>query len=171
MADDINIKGGRQLDQILQNIPVRLQTNILRGALRAGANVFKAEAKSNLEQNGSIDDGELLKSVRVSARLKGSTVTASVKAGNKKAYYWGWVEFGTKPHVIKAARAKGLLFGGNVVAEVLHPGARPRPYLRPALDSKSADAVAAVAEYIKKRLTKEGFSIPDSGNDDENSNA
>lgn len=168
MADDLAIRGGRQLDEFLKQFSAKVEANIMRGAVRAGANEFKAAVKANLAQNGSIDNGELAASVRVGARLRAGTVTGSLKIGNKKAYYWGWVEYGTRPHVIKAKQARGLLFGGNVVAEVLHPGAQPKPYARPALDEKAPAAVQAAAAYIRKRLTKEGIEVPDPGNDDEN---
>ena len=50
--------------------------------------------------------------------------------------YASFVEFGTKPHVIKARRAKFLRFywhriGENVAfKQVNHPGTKPRPFMR-----------------------------------------
>jgi HK97 gp10 family phage protein len=155
VADEI-IKGGRELAEFLAQLPAKIEKNIMRAALRAGANEFKAEAKANVP----VDDGDLRDSIRVSTRSKGGTVYASVKAGNKKAWYWHFVEFGTQPHIIKAKKAGSLQFGGTFAKSVMHPGAKPKPFMRPALDAKSGAAVAAVAAKVRERLTKEGINVP-----------
>jgi HK97 gp10 family phage protein len=153
---DQNITGGRELDAFLQQFSVKAEKNILRSALRAGAAVFREEVKANIP----VDSGDLRRSVRISAKSKGGRVTASLKIGNKKAWYAHMVEFGTKPHKIAPRGAGGLLIGGNVVGAVDHPGARPQAFARPAFDSKSAEAIAAVAAQIRKRLTAEGINVP-----------
>ena len=156
MADDQTIIGGRELYDFLQQLPAKIERNIMRSALRQGANVFKAEAK----QEVPVDEGDLRDSIRVSVRSKGGTVYASVKAGGKKAPHWHLVEFGTRAHKIKPKQAHGLTVGGKVVSEVNHPGAKARPFMRPALDAKSAAAIEAVGAQIRKRLTKEGINAP-----------
>jgi len=41
---------------------------------------------------------------------------------------------------------------------VQHPGSRPKPFMRPALDGRAQDAVVAAAQYMKRRLaTKNGL--------------
>jgi HK97 gp10 family phage protein len=155
-ANEEMIVGGRQLNDFLQQLPARVEKNIMRAALRAGANVFKAEAK----QEVPVDEGDLLASIRVSVKSKRGTIYASVKAGGKRAPHWHLVEFGTRPHKIKPKNAHALTVGGKVVGEVDHPGARAKPFMRPALDSKSAEAIAAVVTKIRERLTKEGINVP-----------
>lgn len=56
-----------------------------------------------------------------------------------------------------------LVINGNFVGQsVHHPGAAPRPFLRPALDSQSQAALVAVGNAIKKRLaTKHGLDTSD----------
>lgn len=159
MSDEI-IKGGKELDAFLKALPAKVEQNILRSALRAGANEFRAEVKQNLQANDSVDSGELLKSVRVSVRARRGVVTASVKAGNKAAWYWRLVEFGTKPHKIEAKNGKALNIGGSFPRSVMHPGAKPKPFARPAFDSKASAAIVAVGNQIRKRLTKEGINAP-----------
>jgi hypothetical protein len=44
-----------------------------------------------------------------------------------------------------------------VVSSVNHPGARAKPFMRPALDSKSSEAIRAVGRKIGERLTKQGI--------------
>jgi len=153
MADDEVIRGGRDLGTFLQSLPVKIERNILRSALRQGANVFKDEAQREVP----VDEGDLRASIRVSVRTKGATVYASVKAGGKKAPHWHLVEFGTRPHKIKPKNAHSLVIGGHVVAEVDHPGAKAKPFMRPTLDSKSGAAIEAVGAQVRKRLTKEGI--------------
>jgi HK97 gp10 family phage protein len=154
--DDQAIIGGRELDAFLQQLPVKVERNILRAAMRAGANVFKAAAKEAVP----VDDGDLKASIRVTTRTKNGTVYASLKAGGKKAPHWHWVEFGTAAHKIRAKPNHALSFGGVTVHEVDHPGAKPKPFMRPAFDSAAAAAVAAAAAKIRERLTKEGINTP-----------
>jgi HK97 gp10 family phage protein len=155
-VDEQAIVGGRELDAFLQTLPVKVERNILRAAMRAGANEFKKAAK----QGVPVDDGDLERSIRVTTRSKNGTVYASLKAGGKKAPHWHWVEFGTAAHKIKAKNERALSFGGVTVSEVDHPGAKPKPFMRPAFDSAAAAAIAASAAKIRERLTKEGINVP-----------
>lgn len=154
--DEQSIVGGRELDALLQQLPVKIERNILRAAMRAGANEFKKAAKEGVP----VDDGALKSSIRVTTRSKNGTVYASLKAGGRKAPHWHWVEFGTAAHKIKAKREHALSFSGVTVTEVDHPGAKPKPFMRPAFDSASAAAIAAAAAKIRERLTKEGINVP-----------
>jgi len=155
MADEA-ITGGRALDAFLQQLPVRVERNIMRAAMRAGAN----EIKKGAQGAAPVDDGDLRASIRVTTRSKGGTVYASVKAGGKKAPHWHWVEFGTAPHKIKAKPGHALDVNGAAVREVDHPGARAHPFFRPTFDGRAAAAIAAVAAKIRQRLTKEGINVP-----------
>jgi HK97 gp10 family phage protein len=155
MADQAII-GGRELDALLQSLPVKVERNILRAALRAGAAELREEARRNVP----VDEGDLRASIRVTTRSRRGTVYASVKAGGKRAPHWHWIEFGTKAHKIKPKRQEALSFGGAIAGEVDHPGSRPKPYMRPALDSKAQAAIAAVGAKIRERLTLAGINTP-----------
>lgn len=153
---DQNIIGGRELAEFLSSLPKKVEQNIMRSALRAGANVFKKEVSPNIP----VVEGDLKKSLRVSVRAKNGTITASVKMGGKKAPHAHLYEFGTKPHKIEPKNADALAIGGVAYRSVNHPGARPHPTMRPAFDTKSSEAIAAVAAQVRKRLTKEGINVP-----------
>ena len=155
MADQA-ITGGRELDALLQSLPVKVEKNILRAALRAGAAVFRDEAR----QNVPVDEGDLRASIRVTSRVRRGTIYASVKAGGRRAPHWHWIEFGTAAHKIKPKRQQALSFGSTVAREVDHPGGRPKPYMRPAFDSAQRSALAAVAAKIRERLTLQGINTP-----------
>jgi len=152
---DIQITGLSDLMKTLDELPAKLEANIVRGGLRAGCKVIADEAKAL----APVHTGELRSSVRVSARIKAAQglVTASVVVGSKKAWYAHLVEFGTAAHLIRGNFKKDLSFGGVVRGAVEHPGAKPNPFVRVAMDSKQEQAVQAMADYISARLDKEAL--------------
>lgn len=184
---EVHVKGLRELQAFLDQLTPKLEQNVMRGALRQAAKVVAAEAKllcpsgptpkRNREKYGSYP-GALRDSIKISTRVVNGRVMSLVKAGNEKAWYARFVEYGTRKHWIyaeirpqritrrgtlktmaintmnKKAKRGELVIGGKFVGEqVIHPGARPRPFLRPALDARAQDAVLAAAEYIKLRLS------------------
>ncbi|MDR7102990.1 HK97 gp10 family phage protein [Croceicoccus sp. BE223] len=60
-------------------------------------------------------------------------------------------------------RIKDKFVGGAV----LHPGARPHPFLRVSLDLKAGEAIAAAQGYINARIAREGLGGPDVPEGDE----
>ncbi len=147
-------KGGAELQNALLTLAPKIEQNVMRGALRAGVKPIQVEAR----QNANKDTGLMAKGLKVSTRAKGGLVTASLKATGKHRSLAHWQEFGTNPHIIKAAPGSALNINGVFVKEVQHPGTAPKPFLRPALDGKAGAAVNAVAGYVKQRLaTKHGI--------------
>lgn len=181
-ANDETIVGGRELAQFLQQLPLKVEKNIMRAALRAGAAVIRDAAR----ENAPVDDGLLRKSVRVTVSAKGGVVKAAVKAGDSRAFYAHMVEYGTRPHLIKVREddrpinyrltqkrsevtrvsiatinRHALRIGSHFVGPAVHhPGADKKPFMRPALDEKSTAAIQAVSDKIRERLTKEGINVP-----------
>jgi HK97 gp10 family phage protein len=170
MSDTTIIKGLDQLQLALDTLPGKVQFNIMRGAVRAGAKVVQQRAISIApEEDASTTNaykaslgwspGALKRSIKYSARISGQNVIGKVKAGDKIAFYAHMVEFGTAAHVIRAKPGSVLAFGGGVTS-VNHPGSRRNPFMRIAMDSTPADALRAVGEYARGRLTKEGLEVP-----------
>jgi HK97 gp10 family phage protein len=158
---DFKITGGKELAQALEQLPTKIQRNIMRSALAAGAKVIMREAK----QNTPVMFGDLKDSLRVSTRLRGMKATADVKAGNTDAWYGHFIEFGTAAHTIKPKNRGNLKFrGANGQAVysngVNHPGIKAKPFMRPALDSKAKEAIIATGNKIRQRLTKQGINSP-----------
>lgn len=152
---EVNVKGLRELQTFLDQLPAKVERNILRGALRAGANVIKPVAQGQIRHVS----GELARSLKVRSNARGGTVTASVYT---RVFYAPFLEYGTKPHEIKTKNGGALSFGGGFVKSVDHPGARAYPFLRPAMDSQAGAAVIAAAEYARLRLsTKHGLDTAD----------
>lgn len=172
MSELVHVKGLEDLQKLLDILAPRIEKNIMRGALRAGANVIKKEAQNNVPVGPASKEGARLygayagalrDSVRVSTKSKRGKVTATVKAGGKTkkgadVFYAHMVEYATSSHVIKSKPGKALKFGNVTVKEVAHPGTKSQPFMRPALDARAQDAVIAAGNYIKQRLsTKNGL--------------
>lgn len=151
------IVGGRQLSDDLQKLAPKIERNIMRGALRAGTVPIREEVK----RRAPVDSGALRNSIRTTSRARRGQVSASVKIGNREAWYAHLVEFGTRPHVIKSKPGRAMQFGGRITAQVNHPGITGRPFIRASADAKTPEAVQDVTKYIRKRLTKEGINTPD----------
>lgn len=151
-------KGLKELDRFLQQLPERIHKNLLRGGLRAGLKPVLKEAKSNV----SVKSGILRDGLKVGTSGKGNNVYAYVKSRGKHGHIANWLEYGTRPHTI-SAKGEALQIGGTFVGgSVEHPGTRPKPFMRPALDSQSRNAVIAMAVYMKKKLsTKHGLNTAD----------
>lgn len=170
MDDTVNIKGLKDLGTFLQQLPLKLEKNILRSALRAGARVIADEAKRNVP----VKNGKLKASIRTGSNISKGNVEAYARAGgkssgkgkDKSAFYAQFVEYGTAAHIIKAGKTKPVLIftardGKKIeTTQVSHPGAVAKPFLRPALDSKGKQAVEAVNKRIRDRLTDEGINVP-----------
>jgi len=156
---DVHVKGLADLQRFLDQLPVKMEKNVMRGALRAGMNVVKPVAQSNIHSVS----GELARGLKISTNSRGGKVTASLKARGPHAFIAKFIEYGTAAHVISGKAGGWLrLFGGTFVKSVQHPGIRARPFMRPALDQQAGAAVVAAGEYIKKRLAdKHGLDTAD----------
>ncbi len=191
VTSSVRVTGLSDLMKFFDELPAKLQNNVMRGAMREGANVVRQEAKnmapiatpsSNGAKKYGHYRGALRDSIKVSTRSRAGKVSAVVSAGGKNkrgadVFYVHWVEFGTAAHFIKAkangknyagrlnyqGRKNGgaLSINGKMYASVFHPGSRPKPFMRPALDSRAQQAVVAVGEAIKRRLTKQGLNAQD----------
>lgn len=146
---DVNVSGLAELNKLLEELPGKLRANVMRGGLRAGFSVVKVEAAANIHSVS----GLLAKGLSIGTRVRGDTVSATITAKGKHGFVARWVEFGTAVHLIRAKLGHGLKLPAGVVSEVLHPGGRPKPFMRPALDSQAQAATIRLGEYIKDRLS------------------
>lgn len=175
----VRIDGLAELQRNLEELPAKIEQNVMRGALRAGATEIADEARRLVPVNS----GQLRESIRVSVRpMPGGRIIATVKAGGRfKVYtagkaikgapyrtsregggidyhapfYAHFVEFGTARHWIRPKNRKSLFIAGLLREAVDHPGARAKPFMRPAFDGKAQAALEAMAQYIRNRLPRE----------------
>lgn len=162
---EVKISGLAQLDQALSTLAPRIVANIVRGGLRAGGKVIEAAAKEAAPQR----TGKLAATIRTRSGIRRGVPQARVVVGSKEVWYAHLVEFGTQPHEIRPAGAKSLFLAGLLREVVAHPGAGARPFMRPAMDASQTAAALAAAEYMRKRLTKEGLETPEAFADDDGS--
>jgi HK97 gp10 family phage protein len=142
MADPfitIDVKGFRELSELMKVFPKNLQKRVLGGAVAAGSAVVVSEAKAHApvaekphraySGRYTVLPGALRASISA-RRIRDKAATVMNTVGPRKAkgidtFYWRFVEFGTR---LMAAR----------------------PFLRPALH----DNVARVIEAVRVRLEK-----------------
>ena len=174
-----SVKGRSDVRSFMASLPEQLATRVLRGAARAGGKVIAAEAEAR-SHSDIVSENIITRTKVEDTRVR---VAVTVKPG------WAmtraiWEEYGTAPHFIsvddsqrnglgikrinqKVKEAKGdgsLVINGKFVgATVWHPGAKPHPFLRPALDTKEADAITAAQHYITARVSRTGIKGSDEG--------
>jgi HK97 gp10 family phage protein len=153
MSADQNIKGLADVLNRLSTSPIKMH-GALRVGLYVGAQLIEAEAKSNCP----VESGSLRDSIRTSIKYADQKIIAVVKAGGKvqngaRVGYAHLIEFtGAAPHVIKSKDGKAISFGGHAYESINHPGMKAKPFLRPALDAKRAEAIAACGAAIAASL-------------------
>lgn len=166
------VKGKAEVREYIAEAPAKLR-NVLRGAARAGAKVVSDEIKVRTPSE-EVRDNLRTRTKQGDGRI---VVTIDVKPGWPRSL-GTWLEYGTSPHFISvddsvrqgmsAARinrlakepdhSHSLIIGGKFVgATVFHPGARPEPVFRPALDTKQAEAIAAAQGYINSHVSRSGI--------------
>ncbi len=157
---ELKIEGLDALYKALQELAPKVESNIMRGAVRAGAKVIEKEAKLQCPVNDPSAEnkksyaGALRDSIRVSMHARRGQVLGNIVAGNSVAYYAHMVEYGTAAHMIKPLNRKSLFIAGLMREVINHPGATKRPFMRPAFDNGAPNAFEAIGNYVKSRLEK-----------------
>ena len=155
----MSIKGGKQVHDLLQMLPVQVETKILRNALAAGAKVLRDEARNQVAD--TTETGLLRKAIKTTRDTRQGRVIAKVKLKGKHSYLGLYLEYGVLPHEITVKDGGSLRIGKNFVGmEVMHPGFTAKPFFRPALDAKATEAVNAVGAYLTKYLQFGNISAP-----------
>lgn len=97
-------------------------------------------------------------STGIPIRSKAVVLVKKSKNRRNARRYASFVEFGTPAHyqgrgaintVYARSKRKRNLVGG------VHPGSTPRPFMRPALDSKAEEAQRVIASVTREELSKE----------------
>jgi HK97 gp10 family phage protein len=146
------IKGGAELDQLLKQLPIEVETKIVRNGLNKGANIIRDQAKANIR----VRSGATMRAIKSSSGVDKAQglVYAKVKLDKKRKFIGRFLEYGTGAHQIWVSAAKGSLVVNGVAIgkQVTHPGTAPRPFLRPALDAKAQEAVQEMVTYLTNYL-------------------
>lgn len=178
-------RGGADVRRFLAQLPGQIETKVLRGAARVAAKVVAEEAKQRLgsKRAETATGASVLIADAVKVRTKLAPNAAAIGKVIMKgpgAYVAPWLEYGTAPHLIsvadsvsegrtvkrinKLAREGSLVIGDKFVgASVEHPGFDEMPFLRPSLDLRFNDAVAAAQAHINSKVTRKGIIGDDEG--------
>lgn len=125
------------LIRALNKLDRKTGAKLARKTLRAAGRPILNDARRRVPVlSGKLRDS--LK-IRTSVRKTGNAL-GRVQATAPHAHL---VELGTKPHWQKRKK------GGPFRRRRLHPGADPKPYLRPAYDANRADAVAKARDVLR----------------------
>ncbi len=133
--------------QIIGQKELNLKLNLIKGitkkaakiGLMQGGNVIKNAAIENIKKNGTIKTRTMSRSLEVKP-LAGE-LAVLIGSPISDPPYPTFIEFGTRPHVIRNAWGRGIT--------VQHPGTQPKPFLRPALDENVKEAEREIAASIK----------------------
>lgn len=173
-----SVEGLATLSNFLASLPENIERNVLRGALKAGADEIADGAREACRSE------EVRASIKTTSRSEKGAVVAKVQTKGPGAYLAPWLEHGTDPHFISVDEAQSggrtirrinrqvkegsLVIGGQFVGKTIHhPGAKPYPFMRPALDQRQAAAITAIGNHIGLKMTKAGLETPDPSGDEE----
>ena len=117
----------------------------IQKVLKNSAMTIQKNAISNLTNNGSVNTGHLRRSISTNM----GDMEATIHTSNLK--YAPMVEFGTRPHIIRAKNKKALYWKGaaHPVKQVNHPGSKAKPYLIPAFEKEKEQFLEKLKEVIE----------------------
>jgi len=136
MKFDFTQSGKDNLLKAMKNLPKSMRNKVIRSSLRAGGKIVQKKAISNVQ---AVTSGES------SGLLAKSIVVRSKKTRGKV--------LGVVVAINKAVSAKGARVG--LYGSVLEHGKEnqpPRPWLRPAADQSSGEAISAIVTEARSRL-------------------
>lgn len=183
-ADGITVKleGVDELKRALADASKQIRTKAVRAALRDAGRVIQKAARSNApvlktatpnRKPGTVKQAISVRASKVARRNKDEGVFVSVrplrgsrqkklgKAGATNPndpYYWLFVEFGTKPHLIKPKRGKVLAWqsgGKTLVARyVKHPGIKGQRFMTRAAESQGEAAIRVFMNRVIPQIER-----------------
>lgn len=168
-AENFRITGHRDLERRLAKLDRKMQTRLMRNALGKPARAIVKDARALVPTDTVLLKKSLGSRIVVRAQKKQAFAVmgprkgfektkaaqklqskhSGAKAKRRATYYAHLVEFGTKPH-----KQRFIPLAGGVIrlAGDLHPGARPRPFLRPAFDKNKQRATPMIAAELRKGI-------------------
>lgn len=173
---DTAVVGLKDVIDVLNSLPKKVGFAAVRKGLKAGGQVIADDAKARVPMR----TGALRKSIvvetyrtrnrkeiamkvtiaRKAFRMKEGQLALQKRKKGERAYrkgdiyprnYAHLVEWGTKPHSLgKSSKRKYAIVGMQHGA--MHPGAAPKPFLRPAFTTKREAAVQKFAEVVRSEI-------------------
>lgn len=158
MRVETKISGIAETIQAIKDCDGNVKKSV-KGAIRAGGKVIKAEAEARASSLSSKPGRKT--SLRV--RMRNGAAVGSLFPAKGHAEL-RLVEYGTKAGRRVAKKGKFVFYAGGRRIEtksIRHPGTVAKPWLRPAFDAKTKDAIDAVGEALIQaaeaaRIAQEG---------------
>jgi len=159
----VRIAGLSDLQTMLNDLPAKIEANIMRGGLRQAANVYRDRARANVPEKS----GALRKSIKVKTSMRKGKVITQVVAGGGDVFYAKFFEFGTAsfyegngrtvgaPYKIKPKNKKAIKFGNVLAPYVVHEGVKPVAFMRRAFDGGTYQVIDDLAAYVRMRIGRE----------------
>lgn len=181
-TSSLQLAGLNSFLRVLDELGGNIATRIANAATKEGGQIVLAAARANLITNPSIESGALLSSLATRHRYYRKSKTAVAITGvdtgfatefggrpRKPFKYAHLVEKGTAIHAIgNGSRIRGkrhrrigprgdmeTYFDPGPQKGRLHPGAKPEPFLRPAIDQNRQAIAQAIERISRERLDKE----------------
>jgi HK97 gp10 family phage protein len=132
------VRGDKELAANFRKLAASVTPAVRSRARQKALKLVEKDAKARLAQNGSIETKALLQALTVTDDSRPNTSVVGQKRGRRGSMnrlpprYAHLVEFGTAPHW------QPNRFGG-----IMHPGARAKPFMRPAYEA-NLDAIPRV---------------------------
>ena len=125
---------------ILRELPDEIKNDVRKVVKNSAFNIER-----NAKSSASVKTGHLKRSIST----KMGDMEATIHTSNLK--YAPMVEFGTRPHIIKAKNKKALYWKGasHPVKQVSHPGSKAKPYLIPAFEKEKDQFLEKLKEVIR----------------------
>ena len=125
---------------ILRELPDEIKNDVRIVVKNSAFNIER-----NAKSSASVKTGHLKRSIST----KMGDMEATIHTSNLK--YAPMVEFGTRPHIIKAKNKKALYWKGasHPVKQVSHPGSKAKPYLIPAFEKEKDQFLEKLKEVIR----------------------
>ena len=123
----------------LRELPDEIKDDVRKVVKNSAFNIER-----NAKSSASVKTGHLRRSIST----KMGDMEATIHTSNLK--YAPMVEFGTRPHIIRAKNKKALYWKGakHPVKQVNHPGSKAKPYLIPAFDKEKDQFLEKLKEVI-----------------------
>ena len=125
---------------ILRELPDEIKNDVRKVVKNSAFNIER-----NAKSSASVKTGHLKRSIST----KMGDMEATIHTSTLK--YAPMVEFGTRPHIIRAKNKKALYWKGasHPVKQVSHPGSKAKPYLIPAFEKEKDQFLEKLKEVIR----------------------
>jgi HK97 gp10 family phage protein len=182
---EVHIDGLKSLDKALGMLPQNIAKKHLNNAVAAGARIIRDEARNrapvsdgktnkNASPSGTLKRSIIVKWIRELSKYGMSTFYVTVRSGKKyrkqgkkgnlsqDAYYWRYVEFGHKivprfkgKYTDYALKGRTRQTGLAIRRRNATGSVPPKPFIRPAFESKKQEALNAIINRLTAAVESE----------------